>query len=187
MAAPIRTPRSKWIEQGLEVLAAGGSDAVRIEPLAHRLGVTRGGFYWHFANRRALLEEMLDTWERESVDEVIELVESAGGDTRAKLRRLFALAASSAALLRIDLAVRDWSRREPTVAERLQRVDNRRIAYLRSLFRAFCPDEDDVEARCMLTLSLWIGPHFIAADHGERSRADVLELAAQRLLDEPQL
>lgn len=183
MAAPTRTPRSKWIEQGLEVLAAGGSDAVRIEPLARRLGVTRGGFYWHFANRRALLEEMLDTWERETVDEVIERLEREGGDARDRLRGLFALAASSAALLRIDLAVRDWSRREPTVAERLQRVDNRRIAYLRSLFRAFCADEDDVEARCMLTLSLWIGPHFIAADHGERSRAEVLELATRRLLD----
>lgn len=182
MAPPTRTPRSKWIEQGLRALAAGGADAVRIEPLAQALGVTRGGFYWHFDDRRALLEEMLDTWERESVDEVIERLESEGGDARARLRGLFALAASSGGLLGVDLAVRDWSRREPAVAERLRRVDNRRIDYLRSLFGAFCRDEDDVEARCMLTLSLWVGPHFIAADHGARSRAEVLELATGRLL-----
>jgi AcrR family transcriptional regulator len=165
MSAPTRTPRSSWIAAGLRALGAGGPDAVRIEPLAQALGVTRGGFYWHFDDRRALLEEILDSWERASVDEVIERVDSEGGDARAKLRRLSALAASSDEPLRIDLAVRDWARREQTVAERLRRVDNRRMEYVRSLFGAFCPDEDDVEARCMVFYSLWIGSHF-----GRRSR-----------------
>ncbi len=53
--------------------------------------------------------------------------------------------------------------------------------YLRSLFGAFCPDLDGVEARCMLAFSLAIGHNFMAADHGVRSRADVLELAVRRL------
>ncbi len=179
-----RTPRSSWIDEGLRALAAGGPDAVRIEPLAKALGVTRGGFYWHFDDRRALLEEMLDTWERAMIDEAIERVEGEGGDARARLRRLFALASSSGELLRIDLAVRDWSRREQTVAERLRRVDNRRMEYLRSLFGAFCPDEDDVEARCMLAFSLWIGNHFIAADHGGRTRADVMKQVMKQLVGE---
>jgi AcrR family transcriptional regulator len=176
-----RTPRRSWIDEGLRALAAGGPDAVRIEPLARALGVTKGGFYWHFADRGALLEEMLDTWERVGVDEVIERVESEAGDARAKLRRLFAIAASGDEVLRTDLAVRDWSRRDKTVAQRLRRVDNRRMDYMRSLFAAFCPDEDEVEARCMLAFSVWIGNHFIAADHGARSRADVLALTLQRL------
>jgi len=177
-----RTPRSSWIDEGLRALAAGGPDAVRIEPLAQTLGVTKGGFYWHFDDRRALLEEMLDTWERVMLDEVIESVESEAGDARARLRRLFALAAAySGELLRVDLAVRDWARREEAVAERLRRVDNRRMDYMRSLFGDFCPDEDDVEARCMLAFSLWIGNHFMAADHGARSRAEVLELIMARL------
>jgi AcrR family transcriptional regulator len=181
MSAPTRTPRRSWIEEGLRTLALGGPDAVRIESLARALGVTRGGFYWHFADRPALLEEMLDTWERVSVDEVIERVESEGGDARAKLRRLSALAAASDEPLRIDLAVRDWARHEQTVADRLRRVDNRRMDYMRSLFGSFCSDEDDVEARCMVVYSLWIGNHFIAADHGARCRTDVLRLALTRL------
>ncbi len=180
MAAPTRTPRTSWIEEGLRALAAGGPDAVRIESLAQALGVTKGGFYWHFDDRQALLAEMLDTWERASTDEVIERVESMGGDTGAKLRRAGALTFSDW-LLPIDLAVRDWARREQTVAERLRRVDNRRMDYLRSLFGAFCPDPEDVEARCMLAFSLAIGHHCMAADHGARSRADVLELAVRRL------
>lgn len=112
---------------------------------------------------------------------MIERVESDGGDARTRLRRLSALAASGDEPLRTDLAVRDWARREQTVAERLRRVDNRRMDYVRSLFGAFCPDEGDVEARCMLFYSLWIGSHFIAADHGPRSRADVLKLALAQL------
>src|SRR5256886_15604510 len=97
MAAPTRTPRSTWIAHGLRALADGGPDAVRIEPLARTLGVTRGGFYWHFDDRRALLDEMLDTWERFAVDRVIERVESDGDeeDARSKLRRLFAIGARS--------------------------------------------------------------------------------------------
>jgi hypothetical protein len=67
------------------------------------------------------------------------------------------------------------------VAKRLKRVDNRRMEYMRSLFGEFCPDEHEVEARCMVFYSLWIGSHFIAADHGSRSRADVLKLALTRL------
>jgi hypothetical protein len=136
---------------------------------------------------------MLDTWERAVIDEAIETVEAEGGDARAKLRRLFALASgamvssretsvSARELLKIDLAVRDWARREKAVAKRLARVDNRRMEYMRSLFGAFCPDEDDVEVRCLLVLSLFIGSSFIAADHGARSRADVLKLALTGLL-----
>jgi AcrR family transcriptional regulator len=184
--AKVRTPRGAWVDAALRALAAGGPDAVRIEPLAVSLGVSKGGFYWHFADRGALLEEVLDAWERLSVDEAIERVEREGGDARARLRGLFALSSASGDLTRMvlktDLAVRDWSRRDPAVAERLRRVDNRRVDYLRSLFGAFCPDEAEVEARCLVTMSLFVGNHFVAADHGARSRADVVELALARLL-----
>jgi AcrR family transcriptional regulator len=181
MAAITRTPRSRWIEEGLRALAAGGPDAVRVEALAQALGVTKGGFYGHFANRNALLDEMLDTWERMTTDEVLQRVERQGGDVRAKLRLAGALTFSSE-LLPMDLAIRGWSRRDQAVAERLRRVDNRRMDYLRLLFGALCPDEDQVEARSMLAFSLVIGNHFMAADHGARSHADVLELAVRWLL-----
>jgi AcrR family transcriptional regulator len=180
--ATTRTPPGRWVDEGLKALAGGGPEAVRIEPLAQALGVSKGGFYWHFKDRRALLEGMLDRWERESVEEVIDEVEGAGGDARSKLRRLFSLAADRPDLLKADLAVRDWARHDRAVAERLQRVDNRRMAYLRSLFGAFCANDEEVEARCLLVCSLWIGSHFMAADHGERSRDDVLEFALAGLL-----
>ena len=54
--------------------------------------------------------------------------------------------------------------------------------YLRSLFADFCADEDDAEARSLLVLSLWIGSHFVAADHGARSRSDVIGHALRQLV-----
>ncbi|GAA2514963.1 TetR/AcrR family transcriptional regulator [Streptomyces gobitricini] len=184
--AVARTPRRKWIEEGLRALAAGGPDAVRIESLAQALGVSKGGFYGYFANRDALLAEMLETWEREVAEAVIEQVDSGGGDGRVKLERLFTIVtASGESVVRgaaADLAIRDWARRDEAVAQRLRRVDNRRMDYLRSLFASFCTDPDDVEVRCMITFSVRIGAHVVAADHGGHSRAEVMEMTKKWLL-----
>jgi AcrR family transcriptional regulator len=184
MVAVTRTPRSRWIEQGLLALAAGGPDAVRVEALAQALGVTKGGFYGHFADRNALLEAMLDTWERESTSELLAQVEREGGDARTKIRRAGQLFLSDNRLLPIDLAVRDWARRDQAVAERLRRADTRRLDYVREQFATFCPDPDEVEARSMLAFCLLIGNHFLAADHGTRTRADVVARAGSLILQD---
>jgi AcrR family transcriptional regulator len=182
--ARARIPRSRWIGAGLDALAAGGPEAVRVEPLAQVLGVTKGSFYWHFDDRGALLEAVLDAWEHTLVDEVIERLEADSGDARSKLRHLFALAGAgeTRGLQRAELAIRDWSRRDDGVGDRLRRVDNRRTEYLRGLFSEFCPDPDEVEARCLVVMALFVGSHFIAADHGPRSRRDVVGRALERLL-----
>jgi AcrR family transcriptional regulator len=181
--AVLRTPRTAWIDAGLRALSAGGPDAVRVEPLARVLGVTKGGFYWHFDDRNGLLDAMLDTWERTVIDDVIDQVEGDGGDARAKLRRLFSLAATRRDFVEVELAVRDWARRDKAAAQRLRRVDNRRMGYLRSQFREICDDADEVEVRCLLVMSLFIATHFIAADHDGRRRSDVIQLTLARLLD----
>jgi AcrR family transcriptional regulator len=180
--AKVRTPRAAWIDAALRALASGGPEAIRIEALAAGLGVSKGGFYWHFKDRAALLREMLDAWEQSVVGDVIEEVESESGEPRAKLRHLFEMASSATDLLPVELALRDWARREKEVAARLHRVDNQRMEYMRSLFRPICVDEGDVEARCILVFSLFIGSNFIRAEHPGRSRSEVLRIALDRLL-----
>jgi AcrR family transcriptional regulator len=175
------TPRSAWVTAGLAALAAGGPDAVRIESLAADLGVTKGGFYGQFANRAMFLEALLDEWERRSLDDVLTQVEARGGDARTKIRRA-GLLTFSADLLPVDLAIRDWARRDAGVAARLRRVDGGRMAYLRRLFATFVPDELEIEARSVLAFSLLVGSHFMAADHGSLGRGEVLDLAAELLL-----
>ena len=176
--AKVRTPRGAWVAAALRALGEGGPDAVRIETLAASLGVSKGGFYWHFADRRALLDETLDTWERASTEDVIARIEAEPADARAKVQLLFELAPS--ADFAVELAMRDWSRRDRAVAERLRRIDTRRLAWLRSLFVQFSAGEEEAEARTMLAYSLMIGAYFIVARPGEKPR--MLQLALDRLL-----
>jgi AcrR family transcriptional regulator len=182
MPAATRTPRATWVTEGLRALGDGGPDAVRIEVLAQALGVTRGGFYWHFDDRAALLAEMLETWERLVTDEVIERVDATGGDPRAKLRHLFAIAMSIDDMVKIELAIREWARRDKAVAKRLRRLDNRRMAYMRTLFGEICADADDVEARCLLAFSVFVANQYIAADHPGHKRAAVIDHGTSLLL-----
>lgn len=128
------------------------------------------------------------------IDEVIERAEEEPGyDARAKLRRLFALAEDRSqpgnandpdapSPMEIELAIRYWARCDQTVAARLARVDNRRMEYMRNLFANFCSDAEEVEIRCLLAFSIFVGNHFIAADHGARSRAEIVTLTLERLL-----
>jgi AcrR family transcriptional regulator len=179
--AKVRTPRGAWVHAALQALAAGGPDAVRVETLAVSLGVSKGGFYWHFADRQALIGEMLDTWEKTGTEDIIAGVQSQPGDARVRLRKLLEITTSPEGLA-VELAVRDWARRDDAVAGRLRRADNRRMEFVRSLFRPFCADEDDVEVRSMTAYWLVIGSYFVAADHGGKTRSQVLQLAIDRLL-----
>ncbi len=182
--AKVQTPREDWIDAALKALAEGGPDAVRVETLAAGLGVSKGGFYWHFKNRQALLDESLDFWEKGGTEDVVGLLEDEPVDGREKLRRIFAMAPSAGEMFEVNLALRDWARRDKNIRKLMHRVDQRRMNFLRAQFGDFCSDEKDVEARSMLAYSLMVGSYFISARHGKRSRADVVQLAVDRLLSD---
>lgn len=178
----LRTPREKWIEAGLRALTEGGVDAVRVEALAKSLGVTKGGFYGYFKDRDALLAEMLAAWERETVDDVLARVAREGGTLLDQVRLAGQLTFSPGRLLSIDLAVRVWARHDPQVAERLRRVDDRRLQLSREAISTFCDDPDEVEARALLAFCLAIGRHFL---HPDFMPDEVVERAADLILDVP--
>ncbi|CAM3313240.1 TetR/AcrR family transcriptional regulator [Kibdelosporangium persicum] len=176
-----RTPRSRWIEAGLEALARGGPDAVRVETLAADLGVTKGGFYGYFDGRPALLAELLDEWERRCTKEILAQVEAGGGDPAERIRRAGQLTFSPD-FHRIDLAVRAWARHDEAVAKRLRRMDNERMEFLRKMFGTFVTDPAEVEARSVLAFTLAIGRHFMAADHPGYTKREAVSLAGEYLL-----
>ncbi|WP_328808178.1 TetR/AcrR family transcriptional regulator [Nonomuraea antri] len=176
-----RTTRARWIEAGLEALARGGPDAVRVETLATALGVTKGGFYGYFDGRPALLAEMLDEWERRCTRELIAQADAEGGDAAETIRRAGQLSFSED-LHRIDLAIRAWAHHDEAVAARLRRIDNERMDFLRKMFGAFISGRDEIEARSILAFSLTIGRHFIAADHPGYTKREAIHLAGEHLL-----
>ncbi|WP_308820142.1 TetR/AcrR family transcriptional regulator [Pseudonocardia alni] len=180
--SPARTARGRWVEAGLQALASGGPDAVRVEALARTLGVTKGGFYGYFADRDALLSAMLDRWEQESVDDVLTQTQVQDGDRQERATHAARLTFSPR-LLPIDLAVRTWAQQDESVADRLRRVDSRRMEMLRELIGTVCRDPLEAEARSLLAFCAALGARFLAARHGSWSRDEVLERAAQLLLN----
>jgi AcrR family transcriptional regulator len=84
-----RLGRQEWINAGLKALAEHGAEAVRIERLADTLRVTKGSFYWHFKDRGALLEALLEAWQARATNAIIDQVEARGGDARTRLETLF--------------------------------------------------------------------------------------------------
>jgi AcrR family transcriptional regulator len=178
-----RLGKSDWVEAGLATLAERGVEAVRVEPLAGRLGVTKGSFYWHFANRDALLAEMLVAWQRVATHAIIDEVEAAPGDALAKLKSLFAIVARLEG--RLELAVRRWAAVDAGAREALVGIDKRRLDYLEALFRELGFDRGQARARGRLVYNALIGQFTrgVAAPSAERSRealAIVLPMLTRR-------
>lgn len=101
---------------------------------------------------------------------------------RPRLLRLFAVAVSTDDIVSIELAIREWGRDDTDVAKRLRRIDNRRMDYLRTLFNGVTSDRADLEARSLMAFSMFVGNHYIHAEHGNRTRVDVITLAVNRLV-----
>jgi AcrR family transcriptional regulator len=150
-----RRTRDDWNGVALRALAEGGVAAVAVEPLAARLGATKGSAYWHFPNREALLRATLERWEREHTEAVIELVESVS-EPEAKLRLLFAKVLENVGHSAVELAVLA-AKDDPVVAPVVARVTERRIGYLRELFGLLGFDAEVARRRAVLAYSIYLG------------------------------
>ena len=125
--------RSQWLTAGLDALRKGGVTAVRVERLAGEVGVTKGSFYHHFRDRRALLDALLEYWSREMTDAEFERIGSLRGGLEA---RLLALAEDvlEKGMGRYDPAIRAWGRSDRKVAAAVAQVDKRRVRALTGFF-----------------------------------------------------
>ncbi len=128
----IKLGQKDWIDKGLTVLVESGVEAVRVEPLAKLMNVTKGSFYWHFKSRGELLEALLQEWVNRDTDSIIEQVEEEGGDASAKLLNLLELAVQDDG--KLENAIRAWATNDSKAAMILAQVDERRLNYTRDLF-----------------------------------------------------
>ncbi|WP_308257719.1 TetR/AcrR family transcriptional regulator [Pseudonocardia lacus] len=158
MAERKRLSARDWTDAAVVALAEGGIGAVAVEPLATRLGTTKGSFYWHFANRDALLAAALESWERTDTEEVIALV-AAEPDPRTQLHTLLTLAVGGRDGQRggrVELALLA-TRDHPLVAPVLARVTARRIDYVARLFGGLGLPPDEARRRGLLAYSAYLG------------------------------
>ena len=158
MAVPARTrlDRQAWVEAALDAIAEGGLAAAAVVPLAKQLGVTKGSFYWHFANREALIKAALAEWEHSHTAAVIAEIEATSDDPVQQLRLLFRRVTELAARDRIELALLA-NADHPTVHPVLDRVTRRRINFTAGLFQRFGLSRAQAKRRALLAYSAYLG------------------------------
>lgn len=122
-----------WIDQGLRTLARRGFTALKAEPLAKTLGVSRGSFYWHFADLGAFHAALLERWREVTSERIIADVEAAARhqDPTTHLLQLVFGARPS-----LEIAVRSWATQEPLARKAVQAIDRRRLDYVADLIAA---------------------------------------------------
>ncbi|MCU0314204.1 MAG: TetR/AcrR family transcriptional regulator [Solirubrobacteraceae bacterium] len=154
MPSSPRLDRDAWVGAGLAALERDGVDGVAVVPLARALGVTRGSFYWHFASRDELLAAVLERWELEHSEAVLQEL-AAVADPRARLTAL------------LDRAVRkpptyfarllDAEDREPLVAAVLARSAARRTEAIAAACRELGLAPAEARRRALLAYAAYVG------------------------------
>jgi AcrR family transcriptional regulator len=170
-----------WVEAAFDALAQGGIDAVRIDPLAKSLGVTRGSFYWHFKDRAALHTAMLKDWRKRASYQIGSRIESRTSSPDERLRQNLALPKSSPSARRgaaIEFAIRLWSLRDKEAAQAVKHIDHVRLQYYAKLYGEMGFSIEDARRRAFLFYATLMGEAIIVTDE----QTDVRDELADALL-----
>jgi len=151
-----RLTRDDWITAALGAIAEGGLAAVGIEPIAARLGATKGSFYWHFQNRDALLEAAIRRWERETTTDVVAEITAARDAPASQFRRLVTGVIQRAEQDRVGPALLA-SAAHPAVAPALERVTTARLNLIATVFRRLGFSRASARRRALLAYSAYLG------------------------------
>lgn len=169
-----------WIKAAFQALGSAGVQAIRAERLARTLGVSKGSFYWHFADVPALHAAMLAHWEAFATEQIIADTDAVGGDGQARLTRLIEIVTSDLSDpyggLATEAAIRDWARYDPQVAPCLFRVDARRLGFVAGLFRDAGLDQPKAARAARLYYTALIGAEHLNLSPRLDLRADLLHL-----------
>ena len=128
-----RLTRQDWIDAAIKRLLTIGVDAVRIEPLAEEIGVSRGSFYWHFKSRRELLTAILEDWRQHQTRRIVERIRRDGSlspiERVVRLRMLPPRTKTTSAAATFELAIRAWAMRDKFASKIVNEVDSERLAF----------------------------------------------------------
>ncbi|MBL8832374.1 MAG: TetR family transcriptional regulator [Rhodospirillales bacterium] len=175
MSTKPRLDAGAWIDAALAALGAEGPGAARVEPLAKRLAVTKGSFYWHFRDREDLLCRALARWQDSRIAAIREQTGNAP-DPRAALVALLDLytRAPNPKGLAVELAIRALARNHAAAADAVAQVDGERLARVAALFARTGLDAEAAQARALLFYAFLFGQSLLG---GRRQTARIAEAA----------
>ena len=177
--------RDKWIEVGLKEIGRAGVEGVRVEVLAERLGITKGGFYRRFKVRRALLDALLENWTRGRITAIEAQTRLAGADARERLKSVIRLYSErlNPQGMAIELAIRQWARSDKAAAAAVASVDAARLQNVAQLYRQLGLSADNAQARAVLFYAFIFGQSLLVLDEAPRKRTSLTTACADLLTD----
>ena len=159
--------RRRWLEEGLALLEEAGAEALTIESLTTRLGVTKGSFYHHFTNYQDFKERLLSFCEEEGTLRIIHGAEQEASPAD-KLAWVLRASFHLSHLHRLDVALRAWALQDDQVRVHQQRIDQQRLAYLEALIKASTEDPVYARQQARAFYCLYVGSqHIIPPLQGE--------------------
>ena len=176
-----------WVEAGLSEMGKSGVHGVRVEVLAQRLGVTKGGFYRRFKDRRGLLDAILNQWADGRIAAIYKVAETTRDEP--PLDRLRAVARVyteriSVQGMAIELAIRQWGRTDRPAAAACKRVDEARLRLGAQPYRELGFSEGEAQDRALFFYSFLFGQSLLFVEYGPRKVTN-LTGTVTRLLTEP--
>ncbi len=155
MVGKRKLAREDWADAALDALCEGGVAAIAVEPLAAKLGTTKGSFYWHFANRDALVEAAVRRWAEQDTESLITLLDGIS-DPERRLRELFELVFGAKDDELAELALLAHAG-DPVIGPLLAEVTARRVEFIVRCFREMGCPEDEARHRGLLAYTAFLG------------------------------
>jgi AcrR family transcriptional regulator len=141
-----------WLDAAYGLLVEGGVEAVKVMPLAQRLGLSRTSFYWHFPDREALLDGLVARWRAQNTGNLVARCEAAAPTISAAMLNLIDCWVDPGLFdSRLEFAMRTWALTDPAVDAALVEADATRLAAINRLFLRFgyAATEADTRARTL--------------------------------------
>ena len=177
--------RDMWIEAGLKELGRGGVERVRVEVLAERLGITKGGFYRRFKDRRALLDALLATWTRERITVIDQQTRLGGASARERLNSIIQLYSErlNPEGVAIELAIRQWARADATALAAVATVDAARLENVTQLYSELGLTPGEAQARAFLFYAFIFGQSLLMLEQAPGKQASFAVRSAEFLTE----
>lgn len=188
-AGRVRSPRTqldpeRWVVAAIDVLAREGIAGLRVEVLAKRCGVTKGSFYWHFKDRQALLDAVLDHWKLGRIRDIEKTTTVTPGREREQLHYAIEVygASRNRKGMEIELAIRDWARHDAGAAAVVESVDLYRLECTRKLFVAAGMSNAEAKSRSLLLYACVFGLSLMHYAHFDDNLPDLKQRIAERIV-----
>jgi AcrR family transcriptional regulator len=160
-----------WLDAGYERLISGGVEAVKILPLAKALGLSRTSFYWHFADRDALLAAIVDRWSAQNTGNLLARSAAPAQTICGAVFKLFDCWIDANLFdAKLDLAIRNWAQNDASLRVHVDAADGARISGISDMFQKFGYSETQARTRAHTMIFTQVGYYAMALDEDRSDR-----------------